>query len=183
MQQPFSNNQNPVSPLSHGMNYGAILGLGLVIISLLFYVLDQSESEFKSFFDYIIILGGIVLGTTSYRDGVTGGFLSYGGCFKIGVLVSFFASIIFSFYTYVFFSFMDPEVINVILEQIEQSMIDQGNSDEQIELAMGYTSQFMTPLMLTIGTLFTFSFTGAIFSLGTSFFLKRESDTFPTNFQ
>ena len=183
MNDSFLNNQNAVTPLSHGMNYGAILGLALVLTSLLFYVTGQSTADFKSYFDYIIILAGIVYATTSFRDGVTGGFLGYGACLKIGVLVSFFASIVFSFYTYVFFTFIDADLIDVILEQIELNMIDQGSSDEEIEIAMGYTSQFMTPLMLSIGTLFTYSFTGAIFSLGTSFFLKKESNSFPNNFQ
>lgn len=177
-QEQTENNGVPITPISHGMNYGAMVGLGMVILSILFYIIDQSSNEIRSYIDYLIILVGLYMGILNYRDVVSGGYLNYGSCIKIGSLISFFAAVIFSFYTYVFFTFIDPDVINVILDQVEQSMIDQGSSDDEIEMAMGYSRQFMTPLMLTIGTLFSYSIMGTVFSLGISFLLKKESDIF-----
>ena len=105
--------------------------------------MGQESSEVGGYIHYIVLVVGMVLGTKHYRDNVNGGYLNYGKCLGMGVMIGFFASLITSFYSYVFFTFIDPSIIQVMLDQAEQNMIDAGTSDEEIELAMGYTKKFI----------------------------------------
>ena len=82
-----------------------------------------------------------------------------------------------------FFTFIDPSIIQVMLDQAEQNLIDAGTSDEEIEIAMVYTKKFMTPLLLTVATLFSYTILSFFFSLIISIFLKRNDDSFNANFQ
>ena len=182
-QQNENLSQMPITPVKNAMNYGAIVGLAMVIISILFYIMGQESSEWGAYVHYIILTLGMVLGIKHFRDNINGGYLSYGKCLANGVMIGFFASLITSFYSYVFFTFIDPSIIQVMLDQAEQNLIDAGTADEEIEMAMVYTKKFMTPLLLTVATLFSYTLLSFLFSLIISIFLKRNDDSFNGNFQ
>ena len=74
-------------------------------------------------------------------------------------------------------------MVEVILEQTENEMIDAGNTDEEIEIAMKYTRMMVTPFWMSIMSVFMYTFIGFIFSLVTAAFLKKEDDSFESNFQ
>ena len=182
-QQNENLSQMPITPVKNAMNYGAIVGLAMVIISILFYIMGQESSEWGAYVHYIILTLGMVLGIKHFRDNINGGYLSYGKCLANGVMIGFFASLITSFYSYVFFTFIDPSIIQVMLDQAEQNLIDAGTADEEIEMAMVYTKKFMTPLLLTVATLFSYTLLSFLFSLVISVFLKKNDDSFNGNFQ
>lgn len=164
--------------LKNAMNYGAVIGLILIIISVLFYMFSDSMSAVQTYIGYAVLIAGIVIGTKNYRDTVLGGYIDYGQCLGSGTLIAFFSAIIMAFYTYIFFTFIDASLIDILLEQIEEQMIENGSSDEEIEIAMSYTSKFMTPFWMSIGSVFSYTFWGFVFSLIISFFIKRKDESF-----
>src|SRR2546423_1714976 len=121
------------SPFKTGINFGAILGICLVIISVTTYLLGLSDNKPASLFNYVVILGIIILGTKSFRDHELNGFISYGQALGTGTLITFFGSIIVAFYTYIFLKFIDPSFITVLMEKVQEQMADQGRTDEEIE--------------------------------------------------
>lgn len=175
--------EKKVTPLKNAMNYGAMVGLVLIIVSVLFYILGKSDSGMQTWIAYAVIIAGIVIGTQNYRDNVLGGYISYSQCLSSGTLITFFTAIITAFYTYIFFTFIDASLIDMILEKQMIAMEEQGMDDEQIEMAMSYTRKFMTPLWMSVIGLLFYTFMGFIFSLITSIFLKRKDDSFESNFQ
>ena len=174
--------ENP-SPVKNAMNYGAIIGIALIIISLLFYMMNETTSEIQNYLGYLVLAVGVYLGVKNYRDNELNGLMSYGKALGSGTLISFFASIIMAFYLYIFIFFIDPSLVDVILEQAENDMIDAGQSDEQIALAMKYTRMFVTPFWMSIMSVVVYTVIGFVFSLIIAIFLKKEDDSFDSNFQ
>jgi len=175
--------QPQYTQVKNAMNYGAVLGIALIIISLLFYMMGESTSKIQQYIGFVVIILGIFVGTKNYRDAVLGGYMSYGGCLGMGTLIAFFSAIIVTFYSYIFFTFIDASLIDVIMDQVEGDMIDSGRSEDEIELAMEYTRKFMTPFWMTVISLMSYTFWGFVFSLITSIFLKNENKSFESNFQ
>jgi len=157
------------------MTYGFIFGVALVGISLLFYVLNTDlKSKIPQVASYAALLATLFIGVKAYRDQDSGGFLSYGKALGTGVLISFFGSIIAAFYTYVFFSFIDPSMIDKILEMSQQQLMDKGLPDDQIETSLTMMKKFMSPGWMFLFTILTYTFMGFLFSLILSIFVKRE---------
>lgn len=164
----------------NSMNYGAMLGVALVILSIVFYIFDANDKNWLSMIlNYGVIIGGIVIGTKNLRDKEQNGYLTYGRGLGSGTLIALFSSVIVSLYMYVFFTYIDPDAINKMYAMMEESYMDQGLTDDQVEMAMDMAKKFTTPLMLSINTIFGFSFMGFLFSLITSIFLKKKpTDSF-----
>ena len=104
------------------MNYGAYLGLGLVLISFTVYILglEEQKSIIPSLLNNFLIIGAIAYSVTMYRDNFNNGFVSYSQSLKIGTSVVFFASVILAFYTYIFVTFINPEYLENIIKIAEQ---------------------------------------------------------------
>ncbi len=173
-------NQQP-SLLKCTMNYGAMLGLALIIYSLLLWMFDASTNQYLGYISFIITITGIVIATRTYRDQEQGGFITYGRALGVGTLTSLFAGIITSFFTYLLYTVIDPGLVAKTHAIMEQGYYDAGLTDSQIEMAMNMAKRFTNPVMMAVLGLFSSVLMGFIFSLITSIFLKNEGDPFETD--
>ena len=73
---------------------------------------------------------------------------------------------------------IDPEFINKMMAVIEEEYVKAGLTEEQIDAAMGFVSKMQSPIVMAITNVIGFAFMGAIFSLVTSAFLKKEKPIF-----
>ena len=178
-------NETPRTQTKVGMMYGLIFGVSLIGISLLFYVLSTDlQSKIPQVASYAALLVSLIIGIKSYRDKDSGGYISYGKSLGTGILISFFGSIIAAFYTYIFFNFIDPSMVDKLIEMSQQQMIDKGMSDDQVEMAISMTRKFMTPTWMFFFTILSYTFMGFIFSLLVSVFTKRNQENpFNSNVQ
>ncbi len=164
------------------MNYGTIFGLAGVVIFLLFYFMGTDiQSRLPQWISYGVLCVFIVIGIKSYRDEDLGGYIGYGKSLWTGVLISFFGGVITAIFTILFFKFISPEMIQRILDSTQQSLVEKGMSDDQIEMAMDYTRTFMTPIWLFTFSVLGTTFMGFIFSLFISIFMKKEESLFKSN--
>ncbi|HSV87737.1 MAG TPA: DUF4199 domain-containing protein [Bacteroidales bacterium] len=156
--------------------YGLIIGVFLIMASMGFYLAGAITSPIASYLSLLAVLVGIILATLSWRKEGMGGYISYGKAVGFGSLTILFASILAGIFTYVFYKIIDPGAINLILHASEEALLRRSPDmpDEQFEAAMNMTRRFMTPLALSITTFFNTAFSGVIFSLITSIFLKRK---------
>ncbi len=168
------------SVLIASMNYGALLGISLVIISLIFYVLGKGEFKVQDLVYYVVAIGAIVFGIRNFRDNKLGGVISYRKSLYLGTLIPLFGSIIFGFAYYIYIKFVDSSVIITILDQTEQSMIDQNYPQDQIDTGMYYSRKF-APFIILVTTIIQYTFAGFIFSLFISIFMKRKEDSLDGN--
>ena len=80
------------------MNYGAYLGLALVMISVIVYFLglEEQKSIIPSLINNLLIIGSISYSIIIYRDNFNNGLISYSDSLRLGTSVVFFASVILS---------------------------------------------------------------------------------------
>jgi len=161
------------------MTYGMFVGIALIVLSLLTYIMGVIKPPFwVSLLQYVVIIAGIIYGTKKFRDEDLGGEISYSKALGFGILICVFASIIIGIYMIIFMKIIDPEFMNKMMAVIEEEYVKAGLSEEQIDAAMGMVSKMQSPIIMAIGTVFTFSFMGTIFSLVTAAFLKKEKPIF-----
>lgn len=174
--------ENPRTQTKVAMNYGTLYGLCGVAVFLLFYFLGSDlQSRLPNYINYLLLIFFIVIGVKSYRDEDLGGNISYGKSLGTGILISVFGGIITGVFTLLFFTYIAPDMVDKIMEAAQQSMAEQGMSDEQIEMGMGMTRKFMTPMWLFLFSVLGSAFMGFIFSLIISIFMKKEQNPFSSN--
>lgn len=175
-------NKQPAMSKS-ALNFGAKLGLVIMIISLVNYVFELYEastaiSTVISILSIAILAGGIYMGTKSFRDTAGGGNITYGKALGYGTLVALFAGIITSAFAFIYLGFIDDSFLQYTLTQQEDQMYEQGMPEEQIEMGMKMTKMFMKPGALALMGILSNTFIGFIISLITAAILKKEPKEF-----
>ncbi|MFC2087202.1 DUF4199 domain-containing protein [Bacteroidota bacterium] len=163
----------------NSMNYGAILGVTLIALTLLLYLVNRSFSKSFNWVEYLIIISVITIGTKSLRDKEMGGAISFTQALGSGILISFFGSIFVAFFTYVLYVIIDPGLLEELFEFNEELMQEQGKfSEEKIEYRMNIMRETITPLRLSLFVIPVYTFVGFLLSLLVSIFLKKEKNPF-----
>lgn len=161
------------------MKYGTYYGLtGCVVFALFSLMGIDQQSTAQSWLSYLIMAVFIYISGVHYREREKQGFISYSEGFKTGVTTVFFGSVILSFFSFLYVRFVDQELITRILEQTEQSLIEKGMSDDEIEKTMEITSRFTTPGMIAFFGVAGGTFVGAIISLVVAAIIKKENTDF-----
>ncbi len=166
--------EEKLSTWKNSLQYGAITGLGLVVFSLILFFLDLVNNQYLQILSYAILIAGIVYGSINLKNS-NDNFISYSAALGSGTLIGVFASIIIGFYTYVFYIYIDPDAMAKIFEMMEQGLLDRGMSQDQIEMSIEMSKNFMSPLTLFVGSVLSFSLYGFVFSLITSIFVKSKN--------
>jgi len=167
------------STLKLAMNYGAMLGMALIMLSLLFYLLGLDRETWVGIVSYAVMIGGLYLSLKHARDQELDGYISYSKGLGLGTLISLFAGILAAFYTYIFISFIDSGIVDFAMQEAYDNMLNQGMTEEEADQNMQIATQFMTPGMISVMGFFGYVFMGFIFSLVTSAIVKKENpDTF-----
>ena len=159
-------------------NFGLILGLTIVIYTLVLQFLDASQNTIAGWGSIVFTAVAVQIGSKTLRDKFQGGYISYGRALGSGMLIVLFASVIQAFFIYFFYSFISPESLQDIFIAMEEGMIQQGSSEEDIEMAVSMMKKFTGPLSIAISTIFGSAFWGLIISLITSAFIKKEKNIF-----
>jgi len=160
------------------MNYGAYLGLGLIVISFFVYILglEEQKSIVPSLLNNFLMITAIVYSVKVYRDNLNGGYISYSQSLKLGTSVVFFASVILAFYTFIFVTFINPEYLDNILKVAEQEILnsDPEISDTDLDMALSMTQKMLQPQWMITLSVLGGTFMGFFYSLIISFFVKKE---------
>ena len=82
----------------------------------------------------ILFIGIIIYGIKQFKE-ANDNFLSWGQGVKIGVGVAIVGSLIVVIYQYLFINFLEPDFMNQMMEIQNQTYLDQGLTEEQIEAA------------------------------------------------
>ncbi len=160
------------------MNYGAILGLVLIIYSVILYVFDLTTSTPAGLGRTVFLIAGLIMGMKAYRDKVLNGNMSYGQALGFGVLMALFASVLLGFYMYLLYALIDPGLMEREFSIAEEKLLNKGMSADQIETQMNMARKFASPALSAIGTLFGITFWGFLLSLIISIFMKKDKNPF-----
>ncbi len=172
----MENSNNPL--LKSTMTSGAILGIALIVYNVILYVFNANLNPGLASISYIFIIIGIVYGTKNYRDEFNNGYISYARALGVGTLVAVFAGVLNSLYQYIYVTYIDLEYFDNLVDLMVQSYQEMGMDDDQIEKLIEASNYTRTPLFFTFSAIFGSAIIGFIISLITSFFLKKENDSF-----
>jgi hypothetical protein len=167
-----------ISFWKNNMNFGAITGFAIIIVTVLLYFLNISQNFAVSVIVYVIQIAAIVIGTRYLRDKILNGNITYGKALSSGTMISIFAAIIIAFYMFIFLKFIDPGELDKIFSLMEDNLYKQGLPEDQIEMALDMSRKFTTPFTIAIGTVFSYGLWGFFFSLITSAFIRKKSNSY-----
>ena len=175
--------ENKPSMLQHTMTWGAITGIILILYSLILYLTNQSYNQALGILSYGFLIAGILIGSFTYRNKVMGGTISYGNAFLTGLLITIFAGILSSFFSFILVRFIDPGMVEQAIAKTEESMLNKGLNEDQIELAIERSRKYIgSPITVIIG-MFFFSLIGTAISLITAAIVKKEGSPFGSDTQ
>lgn len=162
------------------LNYGIILGLISVGLSVLTYMFDLT---FRTWIMWPTILINIVilyLLLRSYRDHYNNGYITYGKSVGAGVIISLYAMIISAIYIYVLYAFIDPGLTEKSLafaeERIRTRMAARGLPEGSLDSMMARQAKMMTPWFTSLMAVINGVFTGLIMSLIVSLFVMKSGN-------
>lgn len=128
-----------MNSLNFGMNYGSLLGLLLVVISVLFYAFGIFDFEKPVLFwtiNYLILFFFLIYSSVQYRNLYNCGFISYGESLKIIVTVAVFSSFILGFWRVILIKFISPEYIELYIQFNSQQVLENAEAFEKLDLSI-----------------------------------------------
>ena len=158
------------------LNYGIILGLISVGLSVLTYMFDLTFKTWITWPSLLISILVLYFLLRSYRDHYNNGYITYGKSVGAGVVINIYAAIITAIYVFVLYSFIDPGLVDKSLAVAEQRMIDRGIPDSAIEQAMQMQAKIMKPWFTSLMSTISSIFYGLIVSLIVSLFIMKKGN-------
>ncbi len=153
------------------LKYGLILGGAVSIYSAILNQIGMGTDQTVASIAYLFI--PIVLFFAMKEKRALLGHLSFGQGFGMGALVSLLGSIIISVFIYVYFTFLNPDIIQVIIETTETNLYSRGMDDDQVEQILEMQKPFFTPGWMSFFSLLIYTIVGVIFSLIVALVVKQ----------
>lgn len=138
--------QTPPTVFQTGLRYGLILSLVSIGFALLIIVIGVNPFSGNNWWQSIINLGITITAVVfahNYFKSLGDGFMSYGQGFGIAFVVCLTSAVIGILFNVLYTSFIDPEMMQEILNMNRMQMEDRGMPQDQIDMAMGITERFL----------------------------------------
>jgi len=159
------------------INYGAILGIVSVLVSLTVYAMgNHLEQDWKvGLLNFILMIVILSMGIKKYKES-NGGFLSWGQGVKVGVGIAVISAIIGILYNLLFTNVIEPDFMNQMLDKQRELWAENNMTEEQIEGAEGMFKTFSNPAITSaIGIVFA-AFLGFIISAIAGAIMKKSAE-------
>jgi len=172
-----------VSAWPTASRHGLLAGLALIFLGLIVHLSGMvdytnqggASNWIVNIINWAITIAAIVLAVKRHRDEELGGYITFGRSFYVGFLVTLVIGVVSVVWGYLFFAFIEPDLIETILDASREQMIEkQGMSEEQAEQGLQMMGWMFTPFMMSLmGGIFSIV-AGIVFSLIIGAFMKRE---------
>jgi len=169
--------ENQLSSKSFTLNNGVSLGIAMVLFSLVMYATGNHLKPHwsGSIITGVLFVGIIVFGIKKFKE-ANGGFLSWGKGVKIGVGIAVLAGLINVIYSYIFMNFIEPDYMNQMMEIQNQAFIDQGMTEEQIDVANEMSEKFQSPGIVAAMGIIAYAIGGFIVSAIAAAIMKKSEE-------
>jgi hypothetical protein len=184
--------EQTIKPKETGMfkpaiSNASIISVALIILTLVFYLLKQVQSNVEMVLGYVIFLAGLIYSIKLYRNESLGGYISYGQSLGFSVLIGVFTGIITGVFTFILYTYIAPDILEQLREkailEAERRMLQMNPnaSDAELDMVINFQMKFLTPGIMLIASIFSYAFTGFVMGLIVSIFMKRKDpDPFAT---
>jgi len=172
------------SIFKNALMYGLLLGIAMIVLNLIFYVANISKENPIQYLSFLLMIAGIVMGILNFRSQYNHGFISYGKSLGTGVLIGLSSSLIMALYLIIFYSYIAPEIITETLRTAEEKMLEKNPNmtQEQIDMGLKFSAYFVSPIGLSVSSIFGGTLMSTIFSLIISIFTTKKDNSFESNF-
>lgn len=175
------NEMSTPSAMKPALQFGILFGVIMVLEFIIGYSMNIDPATNKGFGWTINILNYLLLppvliamACNSFKT-ASNGFITFGQCLKIGVVVCVIAAVIYGVF-FSIFTLIFPEFVPELMEKMKSAMIAQ-NPDmpqDQMDMAISMTEKFMNPAILIPVTILMYAFIGLIWSLIVGAIVKKE---------
>ena len=158
------------------MNYGLILGVVMILISIITYVtgLALEGAQWPNWIYYIIFPIIVIYAISQYKKH-NANLLSLGEAIKVGLTIAVVSALVNIIYGLIFNYVIDPEFMGQMADVIRDKMLENpGMTEELVDQQMKFVEIFMNPLLgsaMFIGLSMIF---GLIYSLIAGLIMKKE---------
>lgn len=166
-----------VTPGKFATNYGLILGLILILISITMYFTGmQLEGEQWPMYIYYIIFPVTIMYAIGQYKKSNLNLLSLSEALKVGLMTAIVSALIFAVYNIIFNYLIDPEFIGKLMEATRDKMLENPNmTEEAANTAVEMMEKFSNPFLgSTIWVALSAVF-GLVYSLIGGLVMKKES--------
>lgn len=162
------------------IKYGIIMALTTIAMTILFFYLVDTGLFMQSLFMYGAMILIMVLAGLEYRR-EHGNTMLYGEAFKVTFLTTIVGMVLSSIFSYVLLNFIDPDMMDVMVEKAidstESLMRSVGAPEDQVDETLAKLENEMPNQFTLVGTLknmLNVFIIGAILSAIVSIFLRKE---------
>jgi len=145
----FTGFHDEVTKLQTAQNIAMVLGLAIAVVCLLMGMKEKRE--------------------LTPADGKWG----YSSALGTGIMVGLFGALFSTIYTYCYFTFINPNMSELIFQVQVLKMEAKGMTDTQISQAEPMIRKMMSPVIMTVMSLFMIFITNMVLSLIVAIFVKN----------
>lgn len=121
------------------LRYGGICGLAMVVFSLLSYLMGINPMAISTMLINFVVTLGITIGIAcvaiKFQRELDGGYISFGRAFLIGLGTLAIGVFLSGFWNYVLVNFIDPEYLETLKEQFQDTW-GESMPEDQLEEAI-----------------------------------------------
>jgi len=164
--------QEPVakSAKSITLTYGLVTALAMIVLSLVLLFLDLGTKSWLNYLIYLIYAIGVFLACRAFTAS-RNGFVTFGNVFGAGFRMVAFTTLLMVVWSIISI-YVFPEIKDKALQEAQIQMLENGTSEEQIEMGLEMTRKFFTPVLI-MGAVFSYLIVGVVFSLLSAAIVKK----------
>nr|WP_321228313.1 DUF4199 domain-containing protein [uncultured Psychroserpens sp.] len=132
-----------------GMNYGIILGVVMIALSVIGYVTGQTlEGAQWPQYTYYIIFPVIIFYAISKYKSHNANILALGDAIKVGIIIAIISAIVYIIYSMIFNYIIDPDFMGQMKEVVRDTMLENPNfTEDQVDQQMVWVEKMMSPVI------------------------------------
>ncbi|OBX24589.1 uncharacterized protein DUF4199 [Gelidibacter algens] len=167
-----------LAPGKFAINYGVILGLVMVVISVIAYVtgLALEGAQWPTAIYYIIFPVVIFYAISQYKKR-NASLLTLSEALKVGVLIGVISAIVFVIYSLIFNYIIDPDFVNQMKDVARDNMLEQNPdmTQEMVDQGMKFVEMFTNPAIMGAFWIALSALFGLIYALIGGLIMKKET--------
>ncbi|GAB1856548.1 hypothetical protein MHTCC0001_13830 [Flavobacteriaceae bacterium MHTCC 0001] len=166
-----------LTPGKFALNYGLILGVIGVLISIITYFTGMMErGEQWPFYIYYVIFAVFIFLTISKFKKQNNGLLTFGEALKVGVATAVISALVTSVFGLILHYIIDPELMDRAMEVAREKLYDNPKmTEEMVDKSVEMMKKFSNPLIGTAIGIGGSAIFGLIYALIGGLVMKKEA--------
>lgn len=154
------------------LKWGLVSGIISIVLFLAIYFGGLLGESWPNWIGAVVTAGIIYMAHKEFKE-LGDGYMSYGKGLSIGTFTSAISAGVSSIFAYIYMKFINLDYTTEIIDITRMGMEDDGQGEDQIEVAMGFVEKMMTPEIMFGMGLFMGILFGFIISLVVSAITKN----------